>query len=80
MDPVSFDDEDVGKTVVNDDGEEIGLVVEIRHGTAYVEPDPDGFDKVKSKLGWEDTDEEAYPLQDGQVALMTEDEIHLGEL
>lgn len=80
MEPVSFDGDDVGKPVVNDDGEEIGRVVEIRHGTAYVDPDPDGFDRIKSELGWEDADGDAYPLQDGQVALVTDDEVHLGEL
>lgn len=80
MEPVSFDDDDVGKRVVNDSGEQIGMVVEVRHETAYVDPDPSMFDKMKSKLGWEDADEDAYPLQDGQVALMTDDEIHLGEL
>ena len=80
MDPVSFDDDDVGKPVVNSEGEQIGMIVEVRHGTAYVDPDPGMVDTIKSKLGWEDTDEDDYPLQDGQVSLVTDDEVHLGEL
>lgn len=80
MEPVSFDDDDMGKPVVNDNGEKIGMVVEVRHETAYVDPDPGAFDKIQSKLGWEGADDEAYPLQDEQVALVTDDEVHLGEL
>lgn len=80
MATVSFDGDDVGKPVVNQNGEQIGRVVEIRHGAAYVDPNPGAFDTIKSKLGWEDADEESYPLQDGQVAMITDDEILLGEL
>lgn len=78
--PASFDGDDVGKPVVNDDADQIGRVLEIRPGTAYVDPNPSTFDTSKSKLGWENADEESYPLQDGQVAMVTDDEIILGEL
>lgn len=80
MDSVPFDSDDVGKPVVNEDDEEIGIVVDVRNETAYVEPDPDTFDTIRAKLGWEDTDEDSYPLQDGQVAVVTDEAVRLGDL
>ena len=78
MAEMSYTDEDVGKDVVNATGDKIGVVAEVRSGTAYVDPDPDMFDTVKAKLGWEDVGEDAYPLQNDQVSEVTDDEIRLG--
>ncbi|ELY53610.1 hypothetical protein C492_17498, partial [Natronococcus jeotgali DSM 18795] len=72
-----FTDDDIGKTVINADGEEVGLVADVEHGTAHVEPDPGITDTIKAKLGWGDTDEDSYPLQEPAVAEVTGDEIHL---
>lgn len=77
MAEMSYTDEDVGKQVVNASGEEIGRVTEVRNGVAYVDPDPSMFDTIKTKLGWEDIDEDAYPLEDDQVGEVTDDEIRL---
>lgn len=72
-----FTDDDIGKTVINADGEEVGLVADVQHGTAHVEPDPGITDTIKAKLGWGDSDEDTYPLQEPAVAEVTGDEIHL---
>lgn len=78
MSTVTFDEDDVGKRVVNADGEDIGMIVDVRHGTPYVDPNPGTWEKMKAKLGWtDDEDEEEYPLQDDQVAEVTDDEVHL---
>jgi hypothetical protein len=77
MAEMSYTDNDVGKHVVNADGERIGTVTAVRHGTAYVDPDPDMFDQIKAKLGWEDVDEDTYPLQENEVSEITDDEIRL---
>lgn len=69
---------DEGKPVVHGT-ETIGRVVSVDHGTAYVDPDPGVTDTVKSKLGWADKDEETYPLQEANVARVTDDEIQLDE-
>lgn len=79
MQEMNFTDADVGKRVVNSKGKKVGLVTEIRNGTAYVDPDVSMFDTIKAKLGWEDADEDAYPLQDAAVASVTDDEIRLVE-
>lgn len=70
-------DSDEGKRVVDADGHDVGRVTEIRHGTAYVDPDPSLTGTILSKLGWADTDEDDYPLQEDAVEDVTDDEVIL---
>ncbi|MFC3959935.1 hypothetical protein [Halovivax cerinus] len=77
----AFGDDDVGKTVVNASGEEVGMVTAVEHGTARINPDPGLTDSIKAALGWEDTGDDTYPLQEDAIDRITGDEIHLsGEL
>lgn len=71
-DHITEDDE--GKTVVNADGDEVGMVTEVRGETAYVDPDPGLTDAIKSNLGWEDVDTDDYPLKDDRIAGVDEDD------
>jgi hypothetical protein len=73
----SFTDDDEGKKVINADGETVGLVSEVTHGTAYVDPDPGITDKLMSKLGWSDRDDDDYPLQENAVDRVDDDAVHL---
>lgn len=70
-------DDAVGKTVVDAQNEEVGMVTAVEHGTAQIEPDPGLTDTIKAKLGWEDADQEAFPLQEDAIASVTDDEIRL---
>lgn len=70
-------DDDEGKRVVNQRGDEIGIVKEVRGGTAHIDPDPGLTDTLKSKLGWGDTDQDTYPLQEGMIEEITHDEIRV---
>lgn len=72
-----FTNDDIGKTVVDQHGTEIGLVSGVRHGTAYVDPEPNLTTKLKTKLGWEDVEDEEYPLQDVAVESVTDDTVRL---
>jgi hypothetical protein len=72
----TIDESAEGRKVVHGD-ETVGRVVEVRHGTAYVEPDPGIAETVMSKLGWADADEDTYPLQESAIAEVTDDEIRL---
>lgn len=72
-----FTDDDVGKSVVNANGDEVGIVSDIEHGTAHVKPDAGITDTIKAKLGWQGTDEETFPLQEAAVASVSGDEIRL---
>ena len=70
-------EEDEGKRVVNADGDTIGMVSTVRNGTAHVNPDPGITDKITAKLGWDDVNEEHYPLERSKVDTITDDEIRL---
>lgn len=73
-------DDEEGKPVVAADGEQVGRVVSVEHGTAYVDADPGITDTIMSKLGWGDTDEDSYPLQEESIETITDDEIRLRTL
>ena len=75
MADLEFTEHDEGKRVVDAEGDTIGLVSEVRAQTAYVDPDPDLMDRVRSKLGWGEADEESYPLDKDDVVDITDDEI-----
>lgn len=70
-------EEDEGKRVVDHEGNEIGMITDVRGGTAYVDPDPGITESVMSKLGWEDAEEEDYPLDETRIDTVTDDEIRL---
>ena len=78
MQTVQFNDDDVGKTVVNGNGSEIGIISAIEHGTAYVDPDPGITTKITAALGWDNIDDEdGYPLQEQAVQTVTDDQVRL---
>ncbi|PSP72729.1 hypothetical protein BRC86_11605 [Halobacteriales archaeon QS_3_64_16] len=70
-------EDEEGKSVVSSDGEEVGIVIDVQYGTARVEPDPGLTDELKAKVGFGDTDEESYPLQEERIEAVTDDEIRL---
>ena len=77
MSSTQLTDSDEGKTVVTSDGNKVGMITEVRGGTGYVDPDPDMFDSIKSKLNWGDAGQDTYPLSGDDVAEVTDDEIRL---
>jgi hypothetical protein len=68
---------DQGKRVVNNAGDEIGMISDVTDGTAFVDPDPGLTDKVLSRLGWDDVDEDHYELDQAQIDTITTDEVRL---
>lgn len=66
-----------GKKVIDADGEAVGVVSGVRGGVAYVDPDPGIADRVMSTLGWDDVDGDDYPLREGEIERITDDEVHL---
>ena len=73
----NISEHDEGKRVVDHEGNEIGMITNVRGGTAYVDPDPGVTKTVMSKLGWEDADQEDYPLDETRIDTITDDEIRL---
>jgi len=78
--PSELTSDDEGKAVVSGD-ETLGRVVDVEHGTAYVDPDPDITDTIMSKLGWSDETarNETYPLSGESVVEVTTDEVRVEE-
>lgn len=74
--PTALTESDEGKPVVFND-ETVGRVVDVEHGTAYVDPDPGIAETIKSKLGWAEADEETFALDDDAVGEVTDDEVRL---
>lgn len=69
---------DKGKRVVNNRGETVGMVTEIKGGAAHVDPDPSITERIRSRLGWDsDTDDDEYVLQNARIDEITDDEIRL---
>lgn len=75
MADTEFTDADEGKTVINDEGDDAGVISEVYAGRAYVDPDPAVTDKIMSALGWGDDDE--YALDADNVEHITDDEVRL---
>ena len=65
--------DDEGKTVVDAEGDEFGMVVDVEGDTMYVDPDPSITDRIRTALGWEDHDDDTYPV-DGRSIARIEDE------
>lgn len=74
---IAIDESIEGRRVVNEDGEEIGIVTEVREGTAYVDPEPGMVESLRSKLGWGDADQDDYPLPEGAIERVTDEEVHV---
>jgi hypothetical protein len=75
----TINDSDQGKRVVNSNGDEIGIVVEVKNNTAHVTPDPGLTDRIRAKLGWDEDDTDTYALPERSVETITDDEIRLGK-
>lgn len=76
---VMLDDDDVGKDVIDDNGEKVGVVTEVDEATnvMYVDPHPGLAQRVKTRLGWEGHDEDAYTVETDRIAEITDDEVLL---
>lgn len=72
-------DDDVGKTVVDPTGDEIGTVTGVDEGAnaMYVDPNPGLTERIKSALGWGGQREEDRRLDGKHVDHVTDDEIRL---
>ncbi|MCW8171889.1 PRC-barrel domain containing protein [Natrialba swarupiae] len=53
--------EDDGKRVIDGSGDEVGVVVDVDDGTAYVEPNQEIGGELKSRLGWGRDAQSRYP-------------------
>ena len=69
--------DDEGKTVVNAEGDEFGMVVDVEGDTMHVDPDPSITDRIRTALGWEDHDDDTYPVGGESIARIEDDRVVL---
>ena len=74
---VTLTQDDVGKTVVDDRGDEVGKVTDVEQGgeMIYVDPHQSITERIQSALGWDDEDE--YPLRAEHIDRVTDDRVEL---
>ena len=65
---VTVSEDDEGKTVVDDAGDTVGRVAEVRGDTLYVDPHSGFFERLEAALGWESNDDDTYPITTDQIA------------
>lgn len=73
----TFTDDDVGKTVENPNGTEIGVVASLEGETALVEPEPNAMDSIKAALGWEHDPDETMRIEPSSVDVITGETVRL---
>lgn len=71
-----FESDDEGKTVVTEDGDEIGSVERVSGNKAYVKPMDNLSSSVRQRLDW-DEDQDTYELTQSKVAKFDDDEIRI---
>lgn len=72
-----FSETDEEKAVLDSEGREIGVVDDVRNGSAFVRPLADLESTTRAELGWSGDDRNAYRLQGARVESVTNDEIWL---
>ncbi|PCR89596.1 hypothetical protein [Natrinema ejinorense] len=72
---VELTHEDQGKDVVDESGQQIGMVAEVEGQTAYIDPEPGLTDRLKARLDWGSHGDDDYPVDSAQITEITDDEI-----
>ncbi|MFC4245848.1 PRC-barrel domain-containing protein [Natribaculum luteum] len=70
-------DDDVGKPVVNANGERIGTVATVEGDAVRVDPDTGLTETIKAALGWSKPSTRSYVLDEDAVERVTNDEVRL---
>ncbi|MDF9744550.1 hypothetical protein [Natrinema salsiterrestre] len=73
-------DDDVGKTVVDPDGKELGIVATVDDGTAHVDPNPSVAEQLLASVGWEGEDEEDYVVTEDMLERIDNEVVLRGTL
>ncbi|WP_049914700.1 hypothetical protein [Haloterrigena salina] len=75
MGRVELSEDDQGKDVVDETGEQIGIVAEVEGQTAYVDPEPGLTDRLKARMNWGGHDDEDYPIEASEINEITDREV-----
>lgn len=70
-------EDDVGKLVVDTVGRELGIVTEIRQGTAYIDPEPGVVARLRRRLGIGSGGGGTVPLYENRITRVTDEAIRI---
>ncbi|WP_121741537.1 hypothetical protein [Natronorubrum halophilum] len=73
-------DDEVGKTVVDADGKELGIVAKVEGGRAFVDPNPSVAEHLLAKIGVEGEDDEDYLVTEDMLESVGEEIVLRGNL
>lgn len=75
----SLDQDDVGKTVVDEEGTELGVVAQASgtEGAVHVDAHPNVAERIMSKLGWTGEEDVDYEIPPERIVEVTDDEVVL---
>ena len=76
---VTLTDQEVGKTVIDMTGDEVGLITDVDDSgqMMYVDAHPSITERIKAALDWGGRGEDNYPINANQVRRITDDEVEL---
>lgn len=77
MSRTTLTDDDEGKEVRSADGELLGRVASVDGATAQIDAEDDG--PSLSELGWANSEGESFPLDEDNVAEVTDETVRLAE-
>jgi hypothetical protein len=72
---IELTQDDQGKDVVDESGQQIGMVAEVEGQTAYVDPEPGLTDRLKARMDWGSHGDDDYPVESSQIMEITDDEV-----
>jgi len=75
----NINEADEGKNVVDSTGQQLGTVSKFEGGMAYVKPDENMGESIRSKLGWADDSQNEFELLEDQIQEVTDNEVRLNE-
>ncbi|ELY89773.1 hypothetical protein [Natrinema altunense] len=72
---VELSQDEQGKDVIDESGQQIGMVAEVEGQTAYVDPEPGLTDRLKARMDWGGHGDDDYPVDAAQITEITADEV-----
>ncbi|WP_049923741.1 hypothetical protein [Halopiger djelfimassiliensis] len=72
---VELSRDEQGKAVVDQSGQQLGIVTEVEAQTAYVDPEPGLADRLKARLGWGGHGDDEYPIDASDITDVTDDTV-----
>jgi sporulation protein YlmC with PRC-barrel domain len=74
---IALSKDDEGKRVIESDGSDVGMVAEVRHGTAHVEAEPGIVEALQTELDAGGSDENTYAVSEEDVERIDDETVVL---